>query len=359
MPIEIHLRFLCKPDVDGEGWANLLQLICDHMGHCRHLCIKDGDDDGLPELLLHISRRPTPLLSSVELSIDDDDDFARLTEISKLSFLSGTPHLTSAKIGKIASASILSNMPTLQHLTSLWLSLSIGQERFEGLSFWDALMALKALDHLELEIMEDMVTHAPVVLPTVRSLALTIHHWYPEIPDDLFFSIHAPSVTTLWLECQPLDHAFEGSLEFHFPSMRHLILVNVDIRMMTWSIPGFSRIFSTITRLTYHFTDMDMVPFTIDDFLVAMVPHSIGILELRWPKLHTVALDEFNTSLGYKGLHDKIQVLQEARHPIRKLMLPKRVLGKPKDEEIMALEKIVELEDFSLDWPSPFVDTFK
>lgn len=337
-PIEIHIRFLCKPDLDEEKWVDLLQLICNHMDHCRHLCIKDGDDDGLPELLFQISCRPTPLLSSIELSIDEDDDFARHTQISDLSLLSGAPRLTSAKLSRIEFPSLLSYLPTLQYLTSLQLSLSTHSERqFAALSFWDAIMTLKALDHLELEIMEDMATRVPVVLHTIRYLALTIHYWYPEISDAFVFSIHAPSVVTLWLDYVPLDDDYVGLLEFYFPSMQHLILADVNIHMGTRIIPVFARIFPAIMRLTYHFTDM--VPFATHDVLAAMVPHLIDLSQLCWPKLQTVTLDAFNTSLGDKGFHDTIQVLKEAAgHPIRQLTLPKNVLSKAaEEEEITAL----------------------
>lgn len=227
------------------------------------------------------------------------------------------------------------------------------------MSIWDALVAIKTLDHLELEIVEDMITSAPVVLPTIRSLALTIYtDWNQAVSDNLVINIHGPSVNTLRLQCLPVDLAFDGSLKLCFPSMQHMILVNVERSTRINSIPMFARVFPAITRLTYHFTHMNMAFLLVGDFLAAMVRHSIGLPDLCWPKLQTVAFSAFIPSWRDKGLHDAIRVLQEAGHPICKLMLPKRTLAKVKVEEITALEKVVEIEDYSLDWPSPFVDSF-
>lgn len=354
-PVEIHIRFLCRADLASEGWTGLLQLICKHMGHCSHLYIKDGDDDGLPELLSHISRRPAPLLRSVELGIEEDYDPHQLTD---LSILAGAPNLISANLNRIAFAAFLSSLPSLQYVTSLRLSVFFRDDEIGGESFGKALMALKALNHLELEMLEKMATLVPVVLPTVRSLALSANY-YDEISNGFIFALHAPSATTLSLEYWPLglDLALAESLEPHFPALQHLILVDVWPKRPI--IPVVARIFPHIVRLTccssphrmtanseYVLADMHMAP-------SENVNESTGLAALCWPKLECIALA--NVSLAGGGLRDKVRFLQDAGHTLRTLLLPVDMLYREKEEDIVELERFVEIGEFRPDWLAPFV----
>lgn len=71
----------------------------------------------------------------------------------------------------------------------------------------------------------------------------------------------------------------------------------------------------------------------------------------RWPNLHTIAVLTSNARLDVKTLFYKISMLQDAGHPFRKLKLPKHFFS-PVD--MAYLRQIIEVDDFSLDWPMPF-----
>ncbi|KZP28537.1 hypothetical protein FIBSPDRAFT_852687, partial [Athelia psychrophila] len=77
---------------------------------------------------------------------------------------------------------------------------------------------------------------------------------------------------------------------------------------------------------------------------------------LCWPKLHTLAVEGSDNRgrLQVTAVHHEISALQEAGHPIRKIKVPKAALGQVDAEAAADLREIVEVEEFWLDWPTPF-----
>ncbi|KZP04693.1 hypothetical protein FIBSPDRAFT_385965 [Athelia psychrophila] len=66
-----------------------------------------------------------------------------------------------------------------------------------------------------------------------------------------------------------------------------------------------------------------------------------------WPKLHSIAM--LTERLDAPRLKSTILKLQAAGHPIRKLMLPQEM-----HPAMVEMRGTVELEDFDVDWPTPF-----
>ncbi|KZP08944.1 hypothetical protein FIBSPDRAFT_938733 [Athelia psychrophila] len=125
-----------------------------------------------------------------------------------------------------------------------------------------------------------------------------------------------------------------------------------DLRVVALRFPG-------IERLTCHAQE-SLNPATSDIYHV--ITH-IGDDEndggdvtsrQRWPKLHTIAVTASDTPLDVMTLHDKISRLQEGGHPIRKLKLPNHLCQMAGAESMAHLRELIEVDDFSMDWPTPF-----
>ncbi|KZP02023.1 hypothetical protein FIBSPDRAFT_880999 [Athelia psychrophila] len=76
----------------------------------------------------------------------------------------------------------------------------------------------------------------------------------------------------------------------------------------------------------------------------------------RWPKLRTIAVSasgnwDAPAALGNIGI-----LLEACRQPISKLMLPKSLTSQAGIEAVAELRNFVELEDFSVDWATPFLN---
>ena len=74
---------------------------------------------------------------------------------------------------------------------------------------------------------------------------------------------------------------------------------------------------------------------------------------IPWPELDTIAmsaLDESDINIAWH-LYECIIEFQDAGYHIRKLKLPKTFFARPK-EGTERLQGIVDLEEYSLDWPT-------
>ncbi|KZP25994.1 hypothetical protein FIBSPDRAFT_887668 [Athelia psychrophila] len=149
--------------------------------------------------------------------------------------------------------------------------------------------------------------------------------------------------------------------EVHFPSLRHLILLQVTI-----AVPDFGILsqFPSIQRLTCQAaTRSDQgCQVGIVEVLAALRP---GLHEdedtghrIPCPQLHTVAVSAAYRPLDVLALKAQISTLRDNGIPIRKVMLPESSLTQPEDdlEAIAELRKFVEIEDFQIDWPTPFAN---
>ncbi|KZP28829.1 hypothetical protein FIBSPDRAFT_927262 [Athelia psychrophila] len=108
----------------------------------------------------------------------------------------------------------------------------------------------------------------------------------------------------------------------------------------------FSRAFPYIERLTFK-------PGSHPSTLLQDINRILGIVSahdgLLWPELHSIALSTPREHLDVPRLKSTILKLQAAGHPIRKLVLPQEV-----HPAMAEMGGTVELEDFYVDWPTPF-----
>ncbi|KZP21135.1 hypothetical protein FIBSPDRAFT_1044309 [Athelia psychrophila] len=349
-PIDIRIQDFYDEYQRDDKTRNFLTMLGDQVGHVNHLCIIDNNPDGVFDALKYLSHKPASILHSVLLGTHDD-----LFQLKRPLFPFGAPRLTIAQLNNIATSSLHFCLPSFQHLQCLRLEGIVEIDRHE---FRDALMALPVLNHLELSVdrIFQNATSFSVVLPTVKFLQIETHG-HDDL-DRVIHTIHATSLTTLslalWGYGGPgLNLSSEEDLESHFPALQHLILEHIiqqapDLEMVARMFPGIERLtcnWST-SRENELFCDIDRILATIDT-------GSSGD-SLRWPKLHTVAVSAPGMPLDVGALHHKISMMRDAGHPLRKLKLPKSLFVQTGAKAIGHLRQIVDVEDFSLDWPTPF-----
>lgn len=216
-------------------------------------------------------------------------------------------------------------------------------------------MALPSLIHLELQDInsfQDKPSRRPVVLHTLQSLREQSSHI------GFLSLIHAASLTVLILEC---DSFWTHTCEFHFPSLHHLVLLNGTQQSCTilTQFPG-------IERLTLNMAAAQM---GVENVLAALGPrivletfgqhtHKAGTrLSTVHQRLRTLALSpSYDRPPNIAKLASEIAMLKREGNPISKLMLPEIWVAQAgADLEALAeLRKSVEIEDFRVDWPTPF-----
>ncbi|KZP12706.1 hypothetical protein FIBSPDRAFT_152179 [Athelia psychrophila] len=344
-PVDIQIQdYFYESDQDDVQTKNFLAMLGDQVGHFYRLCIKDGDPDGVRDILQYLSHKPASILHSILLG-----NYGVL-ELKGPLFPLGAPHLTIAQLDGIATSSLQYCLPSFQHLRCLRLA---GIE-IDGQGFRDALIALPVLTHLELSVVGSSqdATSFPVVLPTVRFLQ--VETYGADHLDRVIRIIHATSLTALSLlgwdyDVPGLNLALQD-LEPHFPALQHLILGGItnqapDLEVVASRFPG-------IERLTCQISQKKGLC-GIDHILATIDTGSSGD-SLRWPKLHTVAVSGSGIPLDVGALHYKISMMRDAGHPLRSLKLRKSLLIEAGAKAMGHLRQIVDVEDFSLDWPTPF-----
>ncbi|KZP30244.1 hypothetical protein FIBSPDRAFT_982105 [Athelia psychrophila] len=220
-------------------------------------------------------------------------------------------------------------------------------------------MALPSLTQLELQecYVQVDLPRPPVVLPALQALHASSSYMYGFL-DFLGPCLHVASLTVLTLQG---GNPIEQVPEVHFPSLRHLILLEV-----TKAVPGFSILsqFPSIQRLTCRAAARHNQSFQIGiaDVLAALGPdpHEDGDTGHRipCPQLHTVAVSTAYKPLDVLAVTAQISTLRENGIPIRKLLLPESSLTQSSDgsEAIAEFRTFVEIEDFQIDWPTPFAN---
>ncbi|KZP27646.1 hypothetical protein FIBSPDRAFT_300830 [Athelia psychrophila] len=265
-------------------------------------------------------------------------------------FASGGPRMTAAQLVRIDASALRLCLPTFESVTSLRLvGISIVNVN-EYTSFRDALMAMKSMTLLELQMDRlDLAASSrlPILMPTIQSLfvrnAYVFSGWV-EIPP-----IHAGALVVLWLEGSLNTEAIEKQL----PLLQHLILNYPDYL----KLDRMSRAFPQIQRLTSPSLDSD---YSVHQILAAIgTGYRVGDdtfagrSGMLWPRLHTIAGADRTGVSGCGMLRNTISELQAAGHPICKLMLT-NVLHAHIDADMAELRKVVEVEEYSLGWPTPF-----
>ncbi|KAF7980330.1 hypothetical protein HWV62_38749 [Athelia sp. TMB] len=354
MPVEIHLRYLHKNDLDGDEGAAFLQLILSHVGHCNHLNITGGDAWAMPTLMHRISTHSTPLLTSIQLGVDYDCHDYR-EAIRALPSLFDAPQLKMAQLDGVDYLPFLSSLP-LHQITTLQLEGINGDDDAELSYLRKTLLVMKALEYLEMSV---NWIGTQVMIPTVRTLKISLGD---------VSGFCAPLLTTLSMDRHPMEQLRPGIvLTSQFPSLKHLILNGLSLGVPKFDV--VARSFPCIEQLT---CSLDFSPthlgtqFDISLVFDAIIGGSGAPNTFCWPKLHTLAVSALGkkTPLHSMKLYDTISVLQTAGHPICQLMLPKMgSWGMPHVPEVpsaneMAMAKlrtIIEVGELSLDRQTPFV----
>ncbi|KZP30274.1 hypothetical protein FIBSPDRAFT_884196 [Athelia psychrophila] len=143
--------------------------------------------------------------------------------------------------------------------------------------------------------------------------------------------------------------------EHQFPLLQHLILVNVPDEPYFGGIALSS---STIKRLTFQFVGQEWVDDTYD-ILAAMLAVNLGRYHpgdgsgprIWWPELQTLAV---SAPLAPRMLQNMTVIWQNLHRQTPKLMLPTHLCAQAGTEAMEELEKVAKVEDFTLDWPTPF-----
>ncbi|KAF7976861.1 hypothetical protein HWV62_5580 [Athelia sp. TMB] len=334
-PVEIYFNPLCS---EPHHILPVFQMIThDHIEHCSHLSIWEIRPDHLLKVLKNIFSVPAPMLKSIDLGPEEEIYF----ETRILPF--GAPLLTAAHLSMVEPSTLCFSLPAFKNLTSLRLTdLYIDDQDQKGCdSFGRTLMALPALRHLEIQL-------AHMLTAGSGQLAL----------ESAINSIHATSLTTLSLpgpEFREPRLAGDEELTSHFPSLRHLIFTNHVGESPNVGV--IARRFPNITRLTYQVSEINAYINNIGHFLDAIslvseaTETSGGLPTTLWPQLDTIAVSALHETNDALQLYEKISRLQGAGIQIRKLKLPNAFFAQS-TEAVERLRQIVELERYSLDWPS-------
>ncbi|KAF7975901.1 hypothetical protein HWV62_8325 [Athelia sp. TMB] len=270
-----------------------------------------------------------------------------------------------ADLSSIRASTLAFCLPAFKTLTSLRLTnfFIYDKEEKECSLFRDALMAMPALYHLDLRLSTDMTSFdlPRVFLPTIQFLRIQTHS--STAYEGIVNSIHARSLTTLFL---PWLHrsriAGEVPQVSHFPSLQHLILKNIggipsDLGIIYRRFPGVKRLTYQVSKGHVKNNNIRHLLDAISSAAVSCVDHpstshsSASLPTLPWPLLDTVAVSALHETNDASQLHEKISKLQDTGYRIRKLKLPKSFIAQS-TEAMQRLQGIVDLEEYSSDWPT-------
>lgn len=175
-----------------------------------------------------------------------------------------------------------------------------------------------------------------------------------------FLKIISSSVAPLVIEAPSLVALSSGQpqipavLEHRFPSMRHSLVTGMEdaeegLAVLAQTFPG-------IEQLTLQ-NEKDMVGQVFKAIICGDIDDSRngGRVVAQWPKLHTIAVAACKEDFNASKLQDSILHSQHAGRPIHKLLIPQsNIAGEFGADVLKELEKIAEIDEFYVDWPTPF-----
>ncbi|KZP26798.1 hypothetical protein FIBSPDRAFT_928466 [Athelia psychrophila] len=330
---------LCPVDIYIEGFEDVspefIQLIGEHVGHCRELRTREVGDNCLDQLLNCFSSKPIPFLSSIDLSSNV------MLELPVQLFPHGAPRLTAVQLDSIVLLDLHLHFAAFPSATCLQLTGVHIDDIEEYSSFRDGLMALPSLHHLELQLLwfdEVVPPNLQIVLPTIQFLHIDAGGCR-ECLGPFISLFHAASLMTLSLTAwgPGIYVDLEDELEIHLPSLTHLIL-NDHNMWDTEDIDIFALVFPGIERLS----------------VGIMARRDLRIMLDAWPKLQTIATSDVEEEFDFYDWRSIISKLQNAGHPIRMFMLPETLISEADAGDLVELRKLVAMEDYYVDWPTPF-----
>lgn len=354
MPVDIFIVEFS----DGEFSPELLQLIDNHMWRCRLLSMT-GETRGLTKLLKHILAKTNPILSSIYVKSIGSEHMKFREEF----FTSSIPTLNIADLSHFYTNGLGFGLPALTFVTTLRIDCITWNLPKTYLILRDFLMALHSLTHLELQIIKFSRTESllPIDLPTTQFLKLD-----DNIGEALgcirATSLVALSLVKIW-DGSEAESALTAVIDNQFPALKHLIYSNASLKELDLLAQKFPNIDSLTcqwlkTKTSYcniHTVLSTMCPWSNVDSHVdggsdptSHQPH--------WPRLNTIAVLSLFGPLHAVALYDTIRTLQDGGHPIRKLLLPpKQLQAQENANALLGLRGLVEIADFIIDWPTPFV----
>lgn len=113
-PLDIYAHYFTAED------PPFLQLLGNHFGRCRHLCITYAHAKDLSVALIHFSRQSAPLLESFELAAAESPDSP--FQLTQPLFPSGVPRLKTASLSTIDFSTFQLCRTAFRSVTSLRLS---------------------------------------------------------------------------------------------------------------------------------------------------------------------------------------------------------------------------------------------
>ncbi|KAF7979026.1 hypothetical protein HWV62_44007 [Athelia sp. TMB] len=312
--------------------AEFLELICSNMARCRRLSIIDAQPSAFSRAIASFCI-PVPILSSIHFSLyelfgDSDTD----PEFEGPVFPFGAPQLKTVQLDDINVRSLHFALPAFASVTSLQLTtIYINDTNPEAYnSLRDALMSLRSLHHLELQLEYVGIVQfrLPIVLPTIRFLRLDACQCPLDL-DGILRSFEVASLTALSLEgwygeAESLDS--EDDFTSRFPALVHLILLNFTIGMQ--DLDTLAQRFPHIKRLTCQ-AAIDAcscdISYILDPWCDGPRNNSYRrvVNRFRWPKLENIAVSANGTPLDARRLYNTISQLKAHDGALRKLFLPK------------------------------------
>ncbi|KAF7976436.1 hypothetical protein HWV62_6865 [Athelia sp. TMB] len=360
VPIDIYIRRIRETNLDWDDSpvvTYMIRLLDAHFHRCHHLSIQDADMWAMEKIVETLCTGPVPAIRSIDWGIGVDyDELYPLTRF----FPCGAPQLKIAQLVRFDISTLFYCRPAFQQLVSLRLVGTTFLEEDHAL-LSSALLSMQALDQLELVLFHDCEPHTPpLAQPTIRFLHL--HILCSDSHDIDIRRFRAVSVTTLSIECldRPGDIGFTlgGPPQDSFPSLQHLILVNVQTDSLR--LDATACIFPAIERLTCRGADPD---FTVGHVLAAMGARTIQgnpagatNVSLHWPKLRSIGASGRDAAdhIQDSQLDSQIVALQEAGIQLKTLLLPPAFVAQVGEEMMARVGELIEVEDFRLDWPTPF-----
>ncbi|KAF7975898.1 hypothetical protein HWV62_8319 [Athelia sp. TMB] len=293
-PIEIRFR---PYDTSSRAIPpEFVQLTRVHIRHCVHISIWDIHPNYLSKVLEDFFCYPAPMLRSIDLGLDEAREPKPL--LNTYIFPLGAPLLTIAHLSSIHVSDLVFCLPAFENLTTLRLiDFCINdKEEKECASFRDTLMAMPVLYYLDLRLDTTV---------DMRDL---------------------PNI---------------GVIARRFPGVKRLTCHGISWRSKTKHIGHVLDSIKWAARHDGHGTD------------TSVSPSKQGRPAILWPELDTIAmsaLDETNINIAWH-LYESIFKFHDAGYHIHKLKLPKTFFARP-NEGTERLKGIVDLEEYSLDWPT-------
>ncbi|KZP18265.1 hypothetical protein FIBSPDRAFT_1046300 [Athelia psychrophila] len=304
-----------------KDFATFVQLLTDHMNHCRRLTIVTASTIEADKLLTTLLPLSAPLLESFDMSRKPTVSaqpwpLSRNIDVTILA--GGAPLLTTVRLSKVPCC-----LPPLDSVTALHLLNVHPNSRLSGETLRDALLSLKRLTLLEVEgqiIDANVWLHGDAIeLPALQTLRIGAddgQHFASQFLV-LYEAIDAPSLQVLSLYNFGDDDLIflSTSDKKPFPALSTLMLIECGAVISQFG--PIMRVFPQVETVV----------------IERNVPALLSLLQaadgesVRWPRLRKLAIPRWLSShLPVHEVHERLYNCVTGRirigHPIAELSLP-------------------------------------